>query len=73
MKWSTQERGKDRMKRPKRVSTRKTWAKLTPELYGRISEWEQQQGTVKHTDIESYWNVNRSTYYRWKKLHQEKI
>eukprot|EP01124_Arcella_intermedia_P024682 TRINITY_DN4226_c0_g2_i2.p1 TRINITY_DN4226_c0_g2~~TRINITY_DN4226_c0_g2_i2.p1 ORF type:complete len:200 (-),score=34.98 TRINITY_DN4226_c0_g2_i2:67-666(-) len=73
MKWSSSNRSEgERMKRPKKVSTRKTWAKMTPDLFEQIYAWEQKQkGVVKHSDIELVWNVNRSTYYRWKKSHQE--
>lgn len=71
MKWANNNRNVgDRMRRPKRVSSRKTWNKMTPELYERILAWEKtQKGNVKHSDIENHWNVNRTTYYRWKKIH----
>eukprot|EP01124_Arcella_intermedia_P010912 TRINITY_DN17412_c0_g1_i1.p1 TRINITY_DN17412_c0_g1~~TRINITY_DN17412_c0_g1_i1.p1 ORF type:complete len:223 (+),score=35.27 TRINITY_DN17412_c0_g1_i1:38-706(+) len=48
-------------------SDKKTWTKMTPDLFLQISLWEEaQNGLIKQADIEKKWNVNRTTYYRWK-------
>jgi len=59
---------KSRVKRVSKLSHRKTWRKMTPELFAEISEWEKNQNRpVKQVEFEQIFNVNRSTYYRWKK------
>jgi len=57
-----------RVKRVSKLSHRKTWRKMTPELYLEIAAWEKNQNRpVKQVEFEKVFNVNRSTYYRWKK------
>jgi len=59
---------KSRVKRVSKLSHRKTWRKMTPELFAEISVWEKNQNRpVKQIEFEQIFNVNRSTYYRWKK------
>eukprot|EP01124_Arcella_intermedia_P026243 TRINITY_DN4881_c0_g1_i1.p2 TRINITY_DN4881_c0_g1~~TRINITY_DN4881_c0_g1_i1.p2 ORF type:complete len:155 (+),score=16.40 TRINITY_DN4881_c0_g1_i1:116-580(+) len=55
-------------KADKKLDTpRKSWTKMTPELFVKIHHWEEaQKGAIKQADIEKKWNVNRTTYYRWK-------
>jgi len=48
---------------------RRGWTRMTPELFECILNWESEQrkkGVIKQSDIEKQWNVNRTTYYRWK-------
>jgi len=60
--------GDARMKRITKVSRRKAWTRMTSDLFQKILEWEKDQnGPIKQSDIETKWNVNRSTYHRWKK------
>jgi len=60
--------GDARMKRITKVSRRKAWTRMTSDLFQKILEWEKgQAGPIKQSDIEQKWNVNRSTYHRWKK------
>jgi len=57
-----------RVKRVAKLSQRRTWRKMTPELFKEIAAWEQSQNRpVKQVEFEQVFNVNRSTYYRWKK------
>jgi len=57
-----------RMKRITKISKRKNWSKMTAELFAKIYEWESGlSAPVKQAEIEHRFNVNRSTYYRWKK------
>jgi len=59
---------KSRIKRVTKLSHRREWRKMTPELFAEISSWEQsQERPVKQVEFEQHFNVNRSTYYRWKK------
>jgi len=59
-----------RMKRVLKVSRRKSWTKMTPELFSKILQWEKDQGrAVKRAEIEAKWNINRTTYHRWKRNH----
>jgi len=45
----------------------KIWTKMTPELFTKIVAWERShEGIIKQADVEKKWNVNRTTYYRWK-------
>jgi len=54
----------------------RNWTRMTPELFNKIVDWENEQrksGTIKQSEIERKWNVNRTTYYRWKlKMHMNK-
>jgi len=54
----------------------RNWTRMTSELFNKIVEWENEQrksGTIKQSEIERKWNVNRTTYYRWKlKTHMNK-
>jgi len=60
--------GDPRMKRIPKISNRRTWTKMTQKLFSEIYDWElNQTQPVKQQDIESTFNVNRSTYYRWKR------
>jgi len=51
--------------KPKK-NTKRKWARMTTELFMRIVKWEQSQRGIKQSDIEKKFNVNRTTYYRWK-------
>jgi len=60
-------RAERKIGKPKRAEKRKTWTKMTPDLFAKITSWEEgQKGIIKQSDIEKKWNVNRTTYYRWK-------
>jgi len=60
-------RSERKIVKPKKPERRKSWTKMTPELFARITAWEDsQKGIIKQSDIEKKWNVNRTTYYRWK-------
>jgi len=60
--------GDPRMKRISKVSQRRSWNRMTPELFEKILAWEANLGhPVKQSEIEMKWNVNRTTYHRWKK------
>eukprot|EP01124_Arcella_intermedia_P014415 TRINITY_DN20846_c0_g1_i1.p1 TRINITY_DN20846_c0_g1~~TRINITY_DN20846_c0_g1_i1.p1 ORF type:complete len:106 (+),score=25.87 TRINITY_DN20846_c0_g1_i1:23-319(+) len=61
---------KTRVKRIKKLSQRRQWNKLTTQLFFSIYEWEKSQCPLKQSDIEERFNVNRSTYYRWKRNYQ---
>lgn len=68
MKQRSVKSGDPRMKRVSKISKRKEWARMTPELFSRILSWEQaHNGAIKQSDIESKFNINRSTFHRWKK------
>jgi len=55
------------MKRIGKVSKQRNVTRLTPDLFFRIHEWEQNsQEPVRLVDIERMFHVNRSTYTRWK-------
>jgi len=41
---------------------------MTPELFARILQYETaHNGIIKQSDIEQKFNINRSTFHRWKK------
>jgi len=68
MKQRSVKNGDPRMKRVSKISKRKEWTRMTPELYARILQWEHSHnGIIKQSDIEQKFNINRSTYHRWKK------
>jgi hypothetical protein len=45
------------------------WKRMNPTLFQEIFQWESTQSRVKQSQIEKKFNVNRSTYYRWKKKY----
>jgi hypothetical protein len=60
----------NRVKRIKKLSQRGRWSKMTQELFKEIYLWESQQAIpVKQSEVETKYNVNRSTYFRWKKAY----
>jgi hypothetical protein len=61
-----------RIKRITRLSQRKDWTRMTPDLFEKILAWEHSlKRAVKQSEIETMWNVNRTTYHRWKKNYQQ--
>jgi len=54
-------------RRPKRRKI--LWKRMNPTLFKEIFQWETNQPKVKQSQIEKKFNVNRSTYYRWKKKY----
>jgi len=48
-------------------STKSHWTKLTKELFSQMLEYEKTHTNVKQCELEKIFNVNRSTYWRWKK------
>eukprot|EP01124_Arcella_intermedia_P014420 TRINITY_DN20846_c0_g2_i7.p1 TRINITY_DN20846_c0_g2~~TRINITY_DN20846_c0_g2_i7.p1 ORF type:complete len:345 (+),score=73.25 TRINITY_DN20846_c0_g2_i7:60-1094(+) len=62
---------KTRVKRIVKLSQRRKWKKLTTKLFYVIYDWEKSQNQpIKQSDVEERFNVNRSTYYRWKKNYE---
>jgi len=65
--------GDIKMKRVKKISSARVWGKMTDELYERILAYESLQGTtLKREEIENRFNVNRTTFYRWRKQNYGK-
>jgi len=48
---------------------KKKWRKMNLELFYKMLEYEKDNPDVKQSDLEQIFNVNRSTYWRWKKKH----
>jgi len=46
---------------------KKKWRKMNLELFYKMLEYEKDNPDVKQSDLEQIFNVNRSTYWRWKK------
>jgi len=59
--------GDPKMKRIKKRSPKNTWQKMTDDLYKKISDYEKDHPNIKQSDLQKLFNVNRSTYWRWKK------
>lgn len=53
-------------KTKKRVSK---WNKLTSDLFKTMIEYERKNPNVKQCELENIFNINRSTYWRWKKKY----
>jgi len=63
-----------RMKRTTKLSQRKDWTRMTPDLFEKILNWENGlKRAVKQSEIEMVWNVNRTTYHRWKKNYNNNL
>jgi len=61
--------GDPKMKRIKKRSPKNTWQKMTEELFKKMLEYEKENPNVKQSDLQKLFNVNRSTYWRWKKRY----
>lgn len=55
------------------VKKRHRWTKLTTKLFYNMVEFERNNSEIKKCEIEKLFNVNRSTYWRWKKVHNISI
>jgi len=51
----------------KKRSPKSTWTKMTKEIFNEMVEFEKSHPHIKQCDLEKYFNVNRSTYWRWKR------
>jgi len=51
----------------KKRSPKSTWTKMTKEIFNEMVEFEKDHPHIKQCDLEKYFNVNRSTYWRWKR------
>jgi len=49
--------------------SKSNWTKMTKELFNKIVEYEKGHENIKQCELERIFNVNRSTYWRWKKQH----
>jgi len=54
-------------KKTKKRAPRNNWKKMTKELFYQMVEYERDHPNVKQCDLQKIFNVNRSTYWRWKK------
>jgi hypothetical protein len=57
------------MKKIKKRAPRNNWKKMTKELFTQMLEYEKLNPNVKQCDLQRVFNVNRSTYWRWKKQY----
>jgi len=49
--------------------TKSQWTKMSKELFDKMVEYEKKHGNIKQCEMERIFNVNRSTYWRWKKQY----
>jgi len=42
---------------------------MTKELFHKMVEYEKKHENIKQCELERMFNVNRSTYWRWKKQY----
>jgi len=61
--------GDPKMKRIKKRSPKNTWHKMTDDLFKKMLDYEKEHPNIKQSDLQKLFNVNRSTYWRWKKKH----
>jgi len=45
------------------------WTKMTKEIFDQMVEYEKGHSNIKQCELEKIFNVNRSTYWRWKKQY----
>jgi len=62
--------GDPKMKRIKKRSPKNTWQKMTEDLFKKMLDYEKDNPNVKQSDLQKLFNVNRSTFWRWKKRNQ---
>jgi hypothetical protein len=51
----------------KKRQPKSTWTKMTKEIFNKMVEFERTHPSIKQCDLEKVFNVNRSTYWRWKR------
>jgi len=61
--------GDPKMKRIKKRSPKNTWHKMTDELFKKMCDYERDHPNIKQSDLQKLFNVNRSTFWRWKKRY----
>jgi len=66
---SSENSGKEETKVRRSKRRKISWKRMNPTLFQEIFQWETNQPKVKQSQIEKKFNVNRSTYYRWKKKY----
>jgi len=49
--------------------SKSSWTKMNKELFLKMVDFEKKHGNVKQCEMERIFNVNRSTYWRWKKQY----
>jgi len=59
--------GESKLKKIKKRAPRNNWKKMTKELFNQMVDYEKQHPNIKQCDLQRLFNVNRSTYWRWKK------
>lgn len=47
----------------------KKWVKLDQEIFNKMLRYELEHPGIRQNELEGIFNVNRSTYWRWKKNH----
>jgi len=55
--------------RKRRKKSEKKWRKMSSELFREMLEYERMHPDVRQNELQSIFNVNRSTYWRWKKKY----
>eukprot|EP01130_Rhizamoeba_saxonica_P016529 TRINITY_DN7660_c0_g1_i1.p1 TRINITY_DN7660_c0_g1~~TRINITY_DN7660_c0_g1_i1.p1 ORF type:complete len:162 (+),score=25.17 TRINITY_DN7660_c0_g1_i1:291-776(+) len=55
-----------RIKRVSKVSSRKSWSKMSYPLLIQMYEYEQNNPDTTKKQMEKLFNIHRSTYWRWK-------
>jgi len=58
-----------KLKKIKKRAPRNNWKKMTKDLFNQMLEYEKLNPNVKQCDLQRVFNVNRSTYWRWKKQY----
>jgi len=48
---------------------KRCWTKMTKEIFHQMVEYEKKHENIKQCELERMFNVNRSTYWRWKKQY----
>jgi hypothetical protein len=51
----------------KKMPSKSSWTKMTKDILNEMVDFERDHPQVKQCDLEKYFNVNRSTYWRWKR------
>jgi len=59
--------GDPKIKRIKKRSPKNNWQKMTDDLFKKMIQFEKDNPHIRQSDIQKIFNINRSTYWRWKK------
>lgn len=61
-----------KQKKNKKRIYKRQYNKMTEKIYNEILEYERKHPDIKRTELEKIFNINRTTYWAWKKRYPKR-